>query len=96
MTKCKICDEPLKNTGTMQCALIHMREPSLKTLLKMPNGDSQKPCIHKHVKIMDESRYTFPQGYKEAEISADFDLADYYVECNQAKVICEDCAEQLD
>jgi hypothetical protein len=54
------------------------------------------PCLHKHIKIMEESRYTIPQGYAEAMEDENLDMANYFIEGNQSKVICEDCAEQLD
>lgn len=56
-------------------------------------------CVHKRVTIRSISTYFFPNGYKNdvtepQENGIDVDMAEFFIEENRDKIICEDCKEQ--
>lgn len=53
-------------------------------------------CKHKNIEIHRVSTYIIPQGWTKLVEQDDIDLGEYFVEENQDRVVCQDCAEVVD
>lgn len=53
-------------------------------------------CKHKRIKIVATSHYKIDMGWAELQELPDIDMADYFIEEERDRVVCEDCAEVLD
>jgi hypothetical protein len=53
-------------------------------------------CKHKRIKIVTVSHYKIDKGWAWLQELPDIDMADYFIEEERDRVVCEDCAEVLD
>ncbi len=53
-------------------------------------------CKHINIKIITNSYYKVDIGWKALQELPDIDMADYFVQEESNRVVCEDCAEVLE
>ena len=53
-------------------------------------------CLHQNIKIVTTSHYKVDIGWEALQELPDIDMADYFIQEDRDKVVCEDCAFVLD
>ena len=53
-------------------------------------------CLHRHIKIITAAHYIVDIGWEALQELNDIDMADYFIEEERDRVVCEDCAKVLD
>ncbi len=53
-------------------------------------------CKHINIKIVTVFHYKIDKGYEWLQELPDIDMADYFIQEDRDRVVCEDCTEVLD
>ena len=53
-------------------------------------------CLHKNIKIVTNSYYKIPKGWKWLNELYDIDMTDYFIKQELGKTVCKDCNKVLD